>query len=75
MYRNGLKHIPTYGSYASSHAHPDAIQVSDRFHLIKTLSEAVQKYIVCEFPSRVEIAAEREISEEMKALYDTSNRS
>ena len=64
----------TYSS-AASHAHPGVIQVSDRFHLIKTLSEAVQKYIVREFPSRVEIPAEREISEEMKALYDTSNRS
>lgn len=64
----------TYSSAASG-AHPEAIQISDRFHLIKTLSEAIHKYIIREFPSRVEIPAEREISEEMKALYDTSNRS
>lgn len=63
----------TYSS-AASQAHPEAIQISDRFHLIKTLSEAVQKYIIREFPSRVEIPAGKEISEEMRALYDTSNR-
>ena len=34
----------TYSS-AASQAHPEAIQIRDRFHLIKTLSEAVQKYI------------------------------
>lgn len=64
----------TYAS-AASQAHPKAIQVSDRFHLVKALSEAVQKYIIREFPSRVEIPAKKEMSEEMKALYDTSNRS
>ena len=63
----------TYSS-AASQAHPEAIQIRDRFHLIKTLSEAVQKYIIREFPSRVEIPAGKEISEEMRALYDTSNR-
>lgn len=62
----------TYSS-AASQAHPEAIQISDRFHLIKTLSEAVQKYIIREFPSRVEIPTGKEISEEMRALYDTSN--
>lgn len=61
-------------SSAASQTHPEAIQVSDRFHLIKTLSEVVQKYIIREFPSRVEIPAGKEISEEMRALYDTSNR-
>ena len=39
----------TYSSVASL-AHPEAIQISDRFHLIKTLSEAVQKYIIGRIP-------------------------
>ena len=63
----------TYSS-ATTNAHPDAIQISDRFHLIKGLSEAINKYIVREFPARVEIPAAEAISEEMKALYNTSNR-
>ena len=37
-------------------------------------TQAAQKYIIREFPSRVEIPAGKEISEEMRALYDTSNR-
>ena len=36
---------------------PDAIQISDRFHLIKGLSEAINKYMIREFPARVEIPA------------------
>lgn len=63
----------TYSS-AATNAHPNAIQISDRFHLIKSLSEAINKYIVREFPARVEIPAAEAISEEMKALYNTSNR-
>lgn len=63
----------TYSS-AATNAHPNAIQISDRFHLIKGLSEAINKYIVREFPARVEIPAAEAISEEMKALYNTSNR-
>ncbi len=63
----------TYSS-AASQAHPEAVQISDRFHLLKTLSESIQKYIIREFPSRIEIPAEKEIPEEMKALYDTSNK-
>ena len=51
------------------------IQISDRFHLIKGLSEAINKYMIREFPARVEIPATETISEEMKALYNTSNRS
>lgn len=64
-------------AYASAvtNSHPDALQISDRFHLLKGLSEAISKYIIREFPSRVEIPATTEISPEMKALYDTSNRS
>lgn len=61
----------TYSS-AATNAHPDAIQISDRFHLIKGLSEAINKYMIREFPARVEIPATEAISEEMKALYNTS---
>ena len=42
----------TYSS-ATTNAHPDAIQISDRFHLIKGLSEAINKYMIREFPARV----------------------
>lgn len=63
----------TYSS-AAMNSHPDAIQVSDRFHLIKGLSEVVNKYIIREFPARIEIPSTETISEEMKALYNTANR-
>jgi DNA-binding NarL/FixJ family response regulator len=59
---------------ASAKAHPNAIQVTDRFHLLKNLSEVVDRYIKNTFPSRVEIAASADVSEEMKCLYDTANR-
>lgn len=42
----------TYSSAATG-SHPEAIQVSDRFHLIKWLSEAINKYIIREFPARI----------------------
>ena len=61
-------------SSAAADSHPDAVQVSDRFHLIKGLSEAITKYIIREFPARVEIPLAEEVSEEMKALYNTANR-
>lgn len=73
-----LKIVSRDGSqtYASAiiEAHPNAIQISDRFHLIKGLSEAVNRYIVRKFPSRVEISAVTVLTPEMQALYDTSNR-
>ena len=34
----------TYAS-AATNSHPDVIQISDRFHLIKGLSEVICKYI------------------------------
>jgi transposase len=50
-----LKIISRDGSsaYASAitNSHPNAVQISDRFHLIKGLSEAVTKYILRKFPS------------------------
>ena len=39
----------TYAS-AATNSHPDVIQISDRFHLIKGLSEVICKYIFREFP-------------------------
>lgn len=61
-------------SSAATGSHPEAIQVSDRFHLIKGLSEAINKYIIREFPARIEILLTGEVSEERKALYNTANR-
>lgn len=61
-------------SSAAADSHPEAIQVSDRFHLIKGLSDAITKYIIREFPARVEIPLTEAVSEEMKALYNTANR-
>ena len=46
----------TYAS-ASTNSHPSALQVSDRFHLLKNLSEAVEKYMRRLFPSRLVIPA------------------
>jgi hypothetical protein len=61
---------------ASSNSHPDALQISDRFHLLKNLSEAVEKYMRRLFPSRLEIPATIATqSPEMQALYNTRNRS
>ena len=62
----------TYAS-AISNAHPNAIQVSDRFHLMKNLSDAVEKYLYRLFPSRLVIPASS-ADPEREALYDTRNR-
>ncbi len=64
----------TYSS-AISASHLDATQVSDRFHLLKNLSEALEKYMLRLFPARLEIQV-REISRtpEMQALLYTRNR-
>lgn len=42
---------------ASEKSHPGVVQVSDRFHIIKGLTEAMTKYIIGEFPARLEIPA------------------
>lgn len=63
----------TYAS-AATDSQPEAVQVSDRFHLIKGLSEAINKYIIREFPARVEIPLAEAVSDEMAALYNTANR-
>ena len=61
-------------SSATTDSHPTAIQVSDRFHLIKGLSEAISRYVIREFPARVEIPLAEPVSDEMAALYNTANR-
>ena len=42
---------------AAERSHPGIIQVSDRFHIIKGLTEAVTKYMIRTFPARIEIPA------------------
>lgn len=61
-------------SSAAAGSHPDAVQASDHFHLIKGLSEAINKYIIREFPARIGIPLTEEVSGEMKTLYNTANR-
>lgn len=64
----------TYAS-ASRKSHPNALQVSDRFHLLKNLSEAVEMHMKSLFPSRLAIlATEATQGIEMQALYNTRNR-
>lgn len=63
----------TYAS-ASTNSHPNALQVSDRFHLLKKLSEAVEKYMRRFFPSRLVIPVLEVQDPKMQALYDTRNR-
>lgn len=62
----------TYAS-AISNAHPNAVQISDRFHLIKNLSDAIEKYLHRLFPSRLVIPVSS-VDPEREALYDTRNR-
>lgn len=63
----------TYAS-ASTNAHLVAMQVSNRFHLLKNLSEVVEIYLRKLFPSRLQIPETSAVwSEEMKALYDVRN--
>ena len=55
-------------------SHSEAVQASDRPHLIKGLSEAINKYIIREFPVRAGIPLAEAVSGEMAALYNTANR-
>lgn len=60
---------------ASSNAHPNAMQVCDRFHLLKNLSEVVEAYMRKLFPSRIQIPATSSMqTPEMQALFNTANR-
>lgn len=62
----------TYSS-ASLNSHPDAIQIGDRFHLLKNLSNAVEKYMYQLFPSGLVTLAVSQ-NHEMQALYNIRNR-
>lgn len=62
----------TYAS-AAKNSHPEALQISDRFHLLKNLSEVIEKYMYRLFPSRLTIPATVQ-NPEMQALYNTRNR-
>jgi len=59
---------------ASTNAHPNAIQISDRFHLLKNLSEAAEKFMRRLYPSRLIIPSTQVNNPEIQALYDTRNR-
>ena len=48
---------PMYAN-AISTAHPDAIQVSDRFHLVKGLTDAARQYISSIIASRIRIESD-----------------
>lgn len=64
-------------AYSSSalKANPTALQVSDRFHLLKNLSEAIEQHMREVLPARVAIPAiDGGQNEEMRALYNTRNR-
>lgn len=58
---------------AASRSHPEALQVSDRFHLLKNLSDSIEKYLYRLLPSRLSIPTGKQ-SPECQALYDTRNR-
>ena len=62
-------------AHAVQKAHPDVVQVSDRYHLIKGLSEAVDKNIIRTFPAKLEIPAVTVQSPEIKQLLNIDNRS
>lgn len=65
----------TYAN-ASSLSHPEAYQISDRFHLFKNLSEAFSRFLMRQFPARIEIPSNKKATAiEMAALYDTRNLS
>lgn len=48
-------------------------QVSDRFHIIKGLSETIDKYLIRTYPVRLEIPLVSEESDEISHLLDTNN--
>lgn len=59
---------------AATGAYSHVKQVSDRFHLIKGLSESIDKYIIREYPSRLEIPAVTVQTKEMAELLNIKNR-
>jgi hypothetical protein len=56
-------------------SYPYALQVSDRFHILKNLTESVERYIRQLVPSRLSVPATQSTKNpKMQALYDTRNR-
>ena len=60
---------PLYAN-AIRKAHPDAIQVSDRFHLVKGLTDAARQYITGMIASRIRI--ESDTAKESGAYWEKS---
>lgn len=56
---------------AAKKSHPEVIQV----HIIKGLTDAVTRYLIREFPARIEIPAGSVNSDEIKRLQNINNRS
>ena len=73
-----LQIISRDGAQAYSSAiissHPNVMQISDRFHLLKNLYEAAEKYIRRVFPSRLIIPITTVQNSEKQALYETRNK-
>lgn len=59
---------------AATNSHPEVLQISDRFHLIKGLYDAVRRIIIRMYPARVVIPSTGKISDELQVLYNTANR-
>lgn len=59
---------------AAEKSHPGIVQVSDRFHIIKGLTEAVAKYMIRTFPARIEIPAVSIGTEEILRLHNINTR-
>lgn len=52
---------------------PGVMQESDKFHIIKGLSETMGKYIIRTYPARIEIPSVLEENNEMKCLLNVKN--
>ena len=59
---------------AAERFHPGIVQVSDRFHIIKGLTDVVAKHMIRTFPARIEIPAVSIGSEEILKLRNINNR-
>ena len=65
---------PIYAN-AAKKSHPEVIQVSDRFHIIKVLTDVVTRYLIREFPARIEILEVSVYADEIRRLQNINNRS
>ena len=73
-YRGRIQGWGVHLCVGSTDSHPEAVQISDRFYLIKGLSEAINKYIIREFPARVEIPLAEEIPEDRATSRERQHR-